>query len=100
MGEVALVARHDVGLAGHRAGFSRLLRLHRALLLHGQGRDEGGLGRVAGQGLGRQRGQHRGHGQGTRLSDQLPIENVGEGTLHTVVDGAAAGGRSEYSQVK
>lgn len=55
---------------------------------------------MAGQGLGRQWGQRRGHGQGTRLSDQLPIENVGEGTLDTVVDGATAGGRSEYSHIK
>lgn len=47
---------------------------------------------MAGQGLGRQRGQHRGQGQGTWLSDQLPVENVGEGTLDTVVDGAPTGG--------
>lgn len=45
---------------------------------------------MAGQGLGRQWGQRRGQGQGTWLSDQLPIENVGEGTLNTVVDGAPA----------
>lgn len=96
MGEVALVARHDVGLAGHGAGFSGLLGLHGALLLHGQGRDEGGLGHVAGQRVGRQWGQHGGHGQGARLSDQLPVENVGEGALDAVVDGAPAGwGRVE-----
>lgn len=46
---------------------------------------------MAGQGLGRQWGQHWGQGQGTWLGDQLPIENIGEGTLNTVVDGAPAG---------
>jgi len=45
---------------------------------------------VAGQGLGRQRGQGRGWRQRT-LGDQLPVEDVGEGTLNAVVDGAAAG---------
>lgn len=55
---------------------------------------------MAGQGLGWQLGQHRRHGQGTRLSDQLPIENVGEGTLNTVVDGAPAKGRSKYLHIK
>jgi len=37
MGQVALVARHYVGLSRYRARFGRLLRLHGALLLHGQG---------------------------------------------------------------
>lgn len=46
---------------------------------------------MAGQGLGRERGQRRGQRQGARLGDQLPVENVGEGTLHAVVDGAPAG---------
>lgn len=81
-----------MGLPGYGAGFSRLLRLHGALLIHGQRGDEGGLGRVAGQGVGRQRGQEGGHGQGPWLSDQLPVEDVGEGALNTVVDGAPAGG--------
>jgi len=42
---------------------------------------------VAGQGLG---GQHRRHGQGPRLGDQLPVEDVGERALDAVVDGATA----------
>lgn len=90
VGEVVLVARHDVRLPGDRPRLGRLLRLHRALLLHGQGRDEGGLRHVAGQGLGRQRRQDGGHRQGPRLRDQLPVEDVGQRALHTVVDGAPA----------
>lgn len=103
MGEVALVACHDVGLAGHRARFRSLFCLYWAFLFHGQGWDEGSLRGMAGQGLGRRRGQggqRRRHGQGTRLSDQLSLENVGEGTLNTVVDGGPARKRSEYSHIK
>lgn len=70
VGQVVLVARHDVGLTGDGARLGRLLRLHGALLLHGQGRHEGGLGGVGGQGLGGQRGGRR---QGPRLRDQLPV---------------------------
>lgn len=92
VGQVALVARHDVGLAGHRAGLGRLLSLHRTLLLQGQRRHEGGLGDVAGQRVGGQRGQQRGEGQGAGLGDQLAVQNVCERTLHTVVDGAPTGG--------
>lgn len=90
--QVVLVTRHDVRLPSYRARLRHLFRLHRALLLHGQSGDKGGLRRVAGQGLGRQRGQCGGHRQRTRLSDQLPVENIGEGTLNAVVDGASAEG--------
>lgn len=47
---------------------------------------------MTGQRMWRQRGQYWGHGQGAWLSDQLPIENIGERTLNTVVNGAPAGG--------
>lgn len=45
---------------------------------------------MAGQGLRRQWRECRRHRQRTWFSDQLPIENVREGTLNTVVDGASA----------
>lgn len=44
---------------------------------------------MAGQGMGRQRVQCR--EQGAWLSDQLPVQNIGERTLDTVVDGAPTG---------
>ena len=58
---------------------------------------------MAGQELGRWRGQGgqcRRHGQGTRLSDHVSLENVGEGTLNTVVDGGPARKKSDYSHIK
>lgn len=45
---------------------------------------------MAGQGLGRKRGQRWGHGQRAWLGDQFPIEDIGERTLNAVVDGAPA----------
>lgn len=45
---------------------------------------------MAWQRLGRQWGQHWWQRQRTRLSDQLPVEDVSERTFNTVVDGAAA----------
>lgn len=45
---------------------------------------------MAGEGLGRQRWQDGRHRQGPRLRDQLPVEDVGQRALHTVVDGAPA----------
>lgn len=50
---------------------------------------------MAGQGLGRQWGQHWRQGQRTWLGDQLPVEDIGERTLNTVVDGAPAERRSK-----
>lgn len=46
---------------------------------------------MAGQRLGWQWGQYRGRWQRTGLGDQLPVENVGEGTLNAVVDRTPAG---------
>lgn len=47
---------------------------------------------MAGQGLRRQRRERRRHRQRTWFSDQLPVEDVREGTLDTVIDGASAVG--------
>lgn len=47
---------------------------------------------MTGQGLRWQWGQCRGHGQRTRLGDQLSIENVGEGAFNAVINGTPAGG--------
>lgn len=48
---------------------------------------------MTGQGLRWQRGQCRGHGQGTRLGDHLSVENVGEGAFNAVINGTPAGGK-------